>query len=95
MRFTQENELVNKTKLHLSAASVLFLWTSGGSALAQPGNVGDPVSYTLVGLWFIGVVILGIGIAYGIMRSGRLRRAERRRLDRATVAVQREEDPQK
>jgi hypothetical protein len=75
--------------------SCLFLWTSGGIALAQPGNVGDPVSYTLVGLWFIGAVILGVGIAYGVVRAGRLRRAERRRLDQATGAVQREEDSQK
>jgi hypothetical protein len=43
-------------------------------------------------LWVIGVVILGIIIAYGLMRAGRLGRGERERLDHNTVATQTHED---
>jgi len=44
---------------------------------------------------FIGAAVLGFALAYGILRAGRLRRSERKRLDRNTKTTQRSEDPQK
>lgn len=44
---------------------------------------------------FGGAVLLGAAIAYGVARAGRLRHSERRSLDAATDARQRQEDPQK
>ena len=52
-------------------------------------------SYGLLWLWFIGAAVLGFALAYGILRAGRLRRSERKRLDRNTKTTQRSEDPQK
>ena len=46
-------------------------------------------------LWFAGAFVLGAVIAYGMIRAGRLRRAERQRLDRNTEARQQQEDPSK
>jgi hypothetical protein len=56
------------------------------------GNVATPTSVSMLWLWVIGVVILGIIIAYGLMRAGRLGRGERERLDHNTVATQTHED---
>jgi len=46
-------------------------------------------------LWFIGAAVLGFALAYGILRAGRLRRSERKRLNRNTKTTQRSDDPQK
>ena len=46
-------------------------------------------------LWFAGSAILGLAIAYGIIKAGRLRAEKRHQLDRETRKVQRAEDPQK
>lgn len=46
-------------------------------------------------VWVIGVVILGLAIAYGVVRAGRIRGAQRQQLDRNTLARQVTEDPQK
>lgn len=56
--------------------------------------LGD-LSVKAVWLLFLGAVILGIAIWYGVRRSGDLRRSERAQLDRNTEAVQRRDDPQK
>jgi hypothetical protein len=59
------------------------------------GNLASPTSVTMLSLWVIGAIILGIAIAYGLLRAGRLGRGERARLDRNTVHTQQEEDPKK
>jgi hypothetical protein len=48
-----------------------------------------------LGLWFGGAALLGLTIAYGVLRAGRIRGNERRQLDRNTRAAQADEDPQK
>jgi hypothetical protein len=48
-----------------------------------------------LGLWALGVVILGAALAYGVLRTGWLKPRERTQLDRNTVERQRSEDPQK
>jgi hypothetical protein len=48
-----------------------------------------------IGLLFGGTALLGLAIAYGILRAGRIRGAERRQLDRNTRAAQAADDPQK
>jgi hypothetical protein len=57
--------------------------------LATPGQVST------FWVWGIAIVILGLVLAYGIAKSGRLRRTEREKLDRNTVATQQREDPRK
>lgn len=59
------------------------------------GNVASPTSYGMLWLWVIGVIILGLVIAYGVIRAGRVRRSERARLDQRTAETQRQEDPLK
>ena len=53
------------------------------------------LSANLLWLWFIGAFLLGAALVYGVAKAGRLRRSERARLDRATEARQRQEDPYK
>lgn len=48
-----------------------------------------------LGLWVLGVVVLGAALAYGVMRAGWLKPRERARLDQNTRAQQQKEDPQK
>jgi hypothetical protein len=48
-----------------------------------------------LGLWVLGVVILGAAMVYGVMRSGWLNSRERAVLDANTRRRQRDEDPQK
>ena len=52
-------------------------------------------SFDLLWLWFAGAFVLGIAIAFGMMKAGYLRRSERQTLDRNTEALQRREDPHK
>jgi hypothetical protein len=47
----------------------------------------DPLPFVLVG----GSIILGVALAYGIMRNRKRTRAERVHTDEATRALQREE----
>lgn len=56
--------------------------------------LGD-FSVKAVWLLFLGAVILGVAMWYGIRRSGHLRRSERAQLDQNTEAAQRRDDPQK
>jgi hypothetical protein len=46
-------------------------------------------------LLFGGAALLGLAIAYGVMRAGRIKGNERRQLDRNTRAAQAADDPQK
>ncbi|MEN3287619.1 MAG: hypothetical protein V7634_1919 [Bradyrhizobium sp.] len=48
-----------------------------------------------VWMWFIGAFVLGGAMLYGVLKSGRLRRSERARLDYNTEQAQRRDDPQK
>jgi hypothetical protein len=57
--------------------------------LATPGQIST------FWVWGIAIVILGLVLAYGIAKSGRLRRSEREKLERNTVATQQREDPRK
>jgi hypothetical protein len=59
------------------------------------GGIPSDTSFILIFVWVIGVVVLGLVLAYGIVRAGRLRRGERERLDRNTRRTQQVEDPQK
>lgn len=59
------------------------------------GMLLGSVSVTMVWIAFIGALILGAAIWYGVRRSGHLRRSERAQLDRNTEAAQRRDDPQK
>lgn len=45
--------------------------------------------------WMLGSLLLGAVLVYGVVKSGKLSRGERRRLDDATARRQRSEDPQK
>lgn len=46
-------------------------------------------------IWVLGVTALGIALAYGVIRSGNLKKGEKVQLDNSTRARQRREDPQK
>lgn len=59
-----------------------------GMLLGETSSIG-------LWMWFIGAFVLGGAIFYGVMKSGRLRRSERARLDQNTEAAQRRDDPQK
>ena len=48
-----------------------------------------------LGLWVLGVAILGAALAYGVARAGLLRPRERAQLDQNTRARQASEDPKK
>ena len=52
-------------------------------------------SYGMLWLWLIGAAVLGLVLAYGLLKAGHLGRGERERLDRNTKTIQRSEDPQK
>jgi hypothetical protein len=56
------------------------------------------LGHTSVELFYllgVGIVILGAALAFGIMRTRRLSRRERERLDENTRLAQRRDDPQK
>jgi cytochrome c-type biogenesis protein CcmH/NrfF len=53
------------------------------------------LSNGLLWLWFFGALLLGIVIAYGVIRTGRLSGEERQRLNEATELRQRADDPMK
>jgi hypothetical protein len=43
-------------------------------------------------VWGIAIVLLGLALAYGVVRAGRLRRSERERLDQNTAELLRSEE---
>jgi hypothetical protein len=48
-----------------------------------------------LGLWVLGVAVLGVALVYGVVRAGWLKPRERAQLDENTRARQRSEDPKK
>jgi hypothetical protein len=69
-----------------------------GAGLTLPTNLpaqGLPVytgSHVPLYLWFLGSVILGLALAYGILRNRRRSRAERATTEQATKNLYAEED---
>jgi hypothetical protein len=59
------------------------------------GGIFSDTSFALISVWVIGVVVLGLVLAYGLRKAGRLRPRERERLDQNTKRTQQAEDPQK
>ena len=62
---------------------------------AELAAQGQPVSTEMQQppyLWFVGAVILGLAIAYGIMRNRRRTNAEKVTTEQATRNLYREED---
>ena len=60
--------------------------------LAAQGLPVETGSHLPVALWFIGAVILGLALAYGIMRNRRRTIAEKRVTDQATKSLYAEEE---
>ena len=60
--------------------------------LAAQGLPVETGSHIPVALWFVGAFILGLAIAYGIMRNRSRTVAERRTTDQATKKLYAEED---
>ena len=56
-------------------------------------NPGDATGYGLIA-WILGIAVLGIVIAYGVMKAGRLSRNERQRVDQNAVAARMGRDPE-
>ena len=46
-------------------------------------------------MWFAGAAVLGLAIAYGVMKAGNIKGRARAKLDRNTRASQAADDPQK
>jgi hypothetical protein len=67
-----------------SSQNTSLTWSDLMSGVGM--NLGN-TSFQLLALWFIGAAVLGIVIAYGVSRAGRLNRSERETLDRRTVAA--------
>ncbi len=65
----------------------LFALTASSSNLAAQGLPVQTASQIPVALWFIGVVVLGLVIAYGIMRNRSRTRAEKQTTDEATKTL--------
>jgi hypothetical protein len=58
-------------------------------------SVGDPFTAHMIYIWAVAIIVLAVVVVYGMMRSGRLNRRERRQLDENTRAAQNRDDPQK
>jgi hypothetical protein len=68
------------------------IWAaSSGAAMAQgePVHTGSQIPVTI---WFIGAGILGLAIAYGILRNRGRSRAEKQLTENATKDVYRREE---
>jgi hypothetical protein len=65
-------------------AVVLMLLTLFPGELAAQGQPVETASHMPVALWFIGAGVLGLVLAYGIMRNRRRTRAEKQRTEQAT-----------
>jgi NADH:ubiquinone oxidoreductase subunit 6 (subunit J) len=62
----------------------LFAMTVSSTDLAAQGKPVQTASQVPVALWLIGVVVLGLVIAYGIMRNRSRTRVEKQTTDEAT-----------
>jgi hypothetical protein len=60
--------------------------------LAAQGQPVETGSHLPVALWFVGAVILGLALAYGIMRNRRRTIAEKRATEQATKSLYAEEE---
>jgi hypothetical protein len=58
-------------------------------------SVGNFLQLHMFYIWGIAIVLLGIALAYGMMKTGRLSRRERKQLERNAREAQRRDDPQK
>jgi hypothetical protein len=67
----------------------LILVTDG---LAAQGLPVETASHVPVALWFIGAAILGLAIAYGIMRKRSRTRAEKQITEQATKSAYAKEE---
>ena len=65
-------------------AIVLVLLTLFPRDLAAQGQPVETASHMPVALWFIGAAVLGLVLAYGIMRNRRRTRAEKQMTEQAT-----------
>jgi hypothetical protein len=65
-------------------AVALMLLTSFPGKLAAQGQPVETASHMPVALWFIGAAVLGVVLAYGIMRNRRRTRAEKQMTEQAT-----------
>jgi hypothetical protein len=65
-------------------ASILALFAFLPSEVAAQGQPVEPGSHLPVAVWFIGAGVLGLVLAYGIMRNRRRTRAEKATTEQAT-----------
>jgi hypothetical protein len=61
--------------------------TASPSRLAAQGLPVETGSHKAVALWFIGAVVLGLALAYGIMRNRSRTRAQKQATDEATKTL--------
>jgi uncharacterized integral membrane protein len=73
----------------LLALLVLFSWTDNLSAQGLPVQTG---SHVPVALWFIGVVVLGLVLAYGVMQNRKRTRADKQVTEQGTRDAYARED---
>jgi hypothetical protein len=73
----------------LLALSALIFLPDNLSAQGLPVETGSPVP---IAIWAIGTVVLGLALAYGIMRNRSRTRAEKQITDQATKNVYAEEE---
>jgi hypothetical protein len=58
-------------------------------------SIGTYVQLHMFYIWGIAIVLLGAALYYGMLKTGRLSRHERKQLERNAVEAQRRDDPQK
>jgi hypothetical protein len=71
-----------RTTYKLAAITILLILFPGG--LAAQGQPVETASHLPVALWFIGAGVLGLVLAYGIMRNRRRTTAEKQITEQAT-----------
>lgn len=70
--------------------SLVLPWLpQNAAAQGQPTEIGSPIP---IAIWFVGAAVLGIVIAYGIMRNRSRTKAEKQLTDRATKDLYAKED---
>jgi hypothetical protein len=78
---------ISRTAAGLTIILTALALTSFPGHLAAQGLPADTGSHTPVSLWFIGVVVLAVALAYGIMRNRNRTHAEKRTTDEATKTL--------
>jgi hypothetical protein len=58
-------------------------------------SVGNYFQLHMFYILGVAIVLLGVVLAYGMMKTGRLSQRERKQLDRNALEAQRRDDPQK